>query len=188
MPAMSGPMRNQEASAVSPDGQILATKADNGTVRLWGANGQLLRALHGHQTPVLCLAWSPDGSILVTAEQAVRLWDIHSGETRHMLHGHSKAVCAVAFCHTGDQVATGSLDDTVRLWDTDSGRCLSVLRGHSGAVTDVAWSPDGSVVGTASEDHTACLWCPSERGQRCRPVSSSVVLKPPQEEAPHAAQ
>jgi WD40 repeat protein len=69
--------------AWSPDGTLIASGADNRTVRLWEArSGQLVRTLEGHTHSVQSVAWAPDGQHLASGadDNTVRLWDSMTGE------------------------------------------------------------------------------------------------------------
>ncbi|MEK7328087.1 MAG: hypothetical protein AAB217_22825, partial [Chloroflexota bacterium] len=88
---------------------------------IWaGQNGKLIADLPG--TPpdrAYVLAWSPDGTLLATANTAdfaVRVWDVTAQQVVATLTGHTDYVNALAWSPDGQLLASGSSDGTVRLW------------------------------------------------------------------------
>merc|ERR1712185_590631 len=69
-----------------------------------------------------------------------------------------QAVWDVACHHTGDFVASCSMDHTTRLWDLNSNRCRQTFRGHVDSVNSVCWQPYTNNVCTGSGDKTVSLW------------------------------
>lgn len=66
-------------AAISPDGRTVAVGGSAGTVELYEiATGQVRRVLAGHAGPCLDLAFTPDGSRLLTAgaDHAVLVWPV----------------------------------------------------------------------------------------------------------------
>jgi WD40 repeat protein len=111
---------------------------------------------------VSCCAVSPDGRRLATGwdypDNAVRLWDLGSGELLTVMTGHRNRVGSVAFGPDGTRIASASQDQTVRIWEAAGGKPVAVLRGHTSHVTQAVFSPDGARVISASRDGTLRLW------------------------------
>jgi hypothetical protein len=84
--AVHGP--SGDGVAYSPDGRLLVTTTDDGTVRLWEAAGRRLRAALPHRRGRTAARFSPDGKMLAAAGQprqpapgrkgtpAVTLWKV----------------------------------------------------------------------------------------------------------------
>ena len=48
--------------ACSPDGAMIASASEDGTIKIWSTNGTLLRTLTAQTNALTAIAWSPDGS------------------------------------------------------------------------------------------------------------------------------
>ena len=120
-------------------------------------NASEVNRLRGHQSGVLTVAISPDGSLVSGGEdRTLRLWQ-HDGQMIKVLYGHSERVESVAFNPNGRLIASGGKDRTVILWSKD-GRRLHRLIGHADSVLAVKFDPDGQYLASASQDGTAKLW------------------------------
>jgi WD40 repeat protein len=147
--------------AFSPDGALLATASQDGTVRLWQVADRSMRAvLTGHTGGVWGCAFSPDGALLATTgdDRTVRLWHVPTGAEVNVLTGHTDWVTSCAFSPNGNFLATTSADGTARLWQLTTGTAQAVLSGHASAVRDCAFHTDGALLATAGEDGTTRLW------------------------------
>ena len=109
------------ALAFSPDGR-LAVAQMGGNITLWDpASGQCLGALVGHSAVVWSLAFSPDGTRLVSGSRdlTVKLWDTASGQEVLTLRGFASEVSGVAFSPDGSRLITTDLSGSVRLWEAN---------------------------------------------------------------------
>ena len=147
--------------AFSPDRKLLASGAEDRTIKLWdGASGTLRETLASHSDLVRSVAFSPDGKLLASGghDRTVKLWDVGSGTLRQTLTGHSGGITSVAFCPDGKLLASGSYDNAVRLWDVASRKPRQALTGHNETVVSVDFSPDGRLLASASGDKTIRIW------------------------------
>jgi WD40 repeat protein len=150
-----------DSAAFSPDGSRIVTASLDNTARLWRfPGGRPAAEPLEHPAGVASATFSPDGSRLVTATQSfAQLWDAGTGKLlgERMRHGRGWVHSAV-FTPSGDQVVTGSADETARVWDAFTGRPLGAPMRHRAAIRCVAISNDGKTIVTASDDGTARQW------------------------------
>ena len=114
----------------------------------------------GHNGIVISVAFSPDGTRVVTAsfDKTARIWDVASGTQVGVLEGHKEQVYSARFSPDGKRIVTASWDDTARVWNAANFTELTRFKGHTKDVNTAAFSPDGVLVVSASDDGTIRIW------------------------------
>jgi WD40 repeat protein len=159
---LAGHQRGVLSMTWIPKGDLIATAAWDGTVRLWDREGQLQKALLGHDGAVCSVAFSPDGSLLASSDfgqsgNQVRIWDVATGACLGVVPFNRWIRC-VSFSPNGEKLAIAVMQ----------GRGLAVLSLKTGrrlepaeeSTSDyVAWSPDGSrLMSRKSDGPTIRVW------------------------------
>ena len=170
----------------APDGKMLTSKNEDGTVRFWDPHtGELLKTISGWTFFARSVAFSPDGGTLVSSEGAdktIVLRDVQTGKTLETLVDHTDSARSVKYLpdgkiiasprwvlrstgsHSvkyspdGKIIASGSWDGPIRLWDVQTGALLRTLIGHKEGAPSIAYSPDGTVLISGSWDNTIRFW------------------------------
>jgi WD40 repeat protein len=149
----------EEVTAVefSPDDSRVAIVSGD-EVSLWTTDDKLLARLRGHEGTVNSVAYSRDGSRLVTAstDGTARIWD-RDGDLQATLKGHEAGVNDAIFSPNGELVVTAGADRSARIWSVKGTEPSRILP-HDDAVNTAVFSPDGTLVVTAAQDETARLW------------------------------
>jgi hypothetical protein len=163
--------RGVDGFAYSPDGKILAAK-ENDTVNAWAVGAVGFSDHLAQARPGSCVAFSPDGKILVTGgpDLLVKLWKVDGYKYTFVknLKDHDGQVLCVAFSPDGKTFASGAYSSyydysnnppkEVKLWDVATGKNTATLKGNPWRPHTLAFSPDGSVLAFVGEKNTIKLY------------------------------
>ncbi|TQV97911.1 cell division control protein 4 [Cordyceps javanica] len=182
MPAETG--RNHDGSPImQPEKPLIITGSRDSQLRVWrlpevGSRRYIqtgppahesdcpyfIRVLIGHTHSVRAIAAHGDTLVSGSYDSTVRVWRISTGESVHVLHGHSQKVYSVVLDHERNRCISGSMDSFVKIWDLDTGTCLHNLEGHN-MLVGLLDLRDQRLV-SAAADSTLRIWDP-ENG-KCR--------------------
>ncbi|MBN4005695.1 AAA-like domain-containing protein [Nostoc sp. LPT] len=141
----------------SPDGKIIASGSDDGTVKLWHQNGTAIATLVGHKNKLRSISFSEDSKIIASASQdgTIKLWQ-RNGTLIKTLSGHHNWVISATFS-ANNTIASASKDGTVKLWQSD-GTLIKTIPFKSNAITSATISPNGKIIAVGNEEGNIELW------------------------------
>ena len=185
----------------SPDGKLLAARADNPEI---SNDGQVLNPdTEGTQTYVWHpetgeaivkfagknFAFSPDSRLLAGAaadetsgdadrvDRCVSVWDVTTGERISHFSGHSDGVDVVTFSPCGEFLLSSSRDNSLRVWDIAKGVQKEVYNEFGRAWKQPFYSPEGTlltaVFGGSGATQTIEIW-EVERHEKLQVLEFSV--------------
>ena len=121
------------AVAVHPSGTRLAAAGADRMIRTWTWNGDvasaggpgatLLTSVFAHGDAVLGLAYSPDGTTLVSAgaDRTIKIWDASTLGEKRLLEPQPDWVLGLALSGDGHWLAAGRYDGTLGLYSLANG-------------------------------------------------------------------
>jgi WD40 repeat protein len=150
--SMTSPGRPITAVSAAPGQARVAVCDDSRRVTVFDVvRGSLVkRWSRDCPRPAVAVAFSPDGSRLATAGEAVRVWNVSNGAEASPLPDSAARARTLAFDRAGEHLAAAGADGVVRVWQ--GGRLRYALPGHKGWVCAVAFGPNGRLASAGSDD------------------------------------
>ena len=145
----------------NPAGNLVATGAYDGKVRLWDVgSGKILKVLGGNEGTIWSVNFSPNGELIAAGgnDDKVTVWNVNTGKITHEFKEATHNIWEVVFNPTGDYLATSGSDNTIRIYSVETGKLIKTLIGHSLVPLAMDFSPNGALLASAGDDKTVKIW------------------------------
>jgi WD40 repeat protein len=113
------------------------------------------------------MAWSPDSSRLVTADQngAVRMWEVSTNTSSELPNPNGYRFSSLSWSPDGDRIVAASQRDLISvIWNVDTGESIELQQGDLTCyLASPSWSPEGDRFATGCvrrevKDTPARVW------------------------------
>lgn len=148
------------SAALSPDNQLLALRAQDGSVRIWDLGSAAeVHVLVGHHKYSTALCWHPlRPRIAAGGHDAVWVWDLECRSRVAELSVGFGLICEIAYSPNGKAIAAGVADGSIHIWQCENSHSSIVLRGHDSRVLWLRFSPDSQTLYSVSGGRNQRLW------------------------------
>lgn len=147
-------MATRTAADVLPE--VISGGSDR-AIKHWDKSGKLTATVGTQDDTIYALAFVPgesDKLAAVSADGALKLWDVAAKQMIWSVDAHSGGAYAVAISPNGRLIATGGADRHIRIWDRSNGKRLADMDVHSDAVRALQFASDGKVLVSGGADRT----------------------------------
>lgn len=135
------------------------SRTASGSVHASGIGAQMTGNAIGMGNPCgSVLGYGNEDAIVVSGgcDRDVRVWDLRTGECKHVLHGHTSTVRCLKVLDGKPIAVSGSRDSTLRVWNVETGEHVHLLAGHQHSVRCIEVA--GNKVASGSYDGTCRVW------------------------------
>ncbi|BAY09356.1 nSTAND1 domain-containing NTPase [Calothrix sp. NIES-2098] len=154
---LQGHSQQVDAVSFSPDGKIIVSASDDGTIKLWHTDGKLINTIIDNQSRFIDIDFSHNGKFIAASiDKIIKLYTI-DGKLIKIFAGHNDIVNSVDFSPDDKTLVSASRDKTIILWRSD-GSLIKSWNAHNGWVNTVSFSPDGQIIASGGEDNLVKLW------------------------------
>jgi serine/threonine protein kinase/WD40 repeat protein len=166
------------AMELSPDGRILATGHESGTLNVWDVDSirTLWESEAQGERPLALAIDSQSALVALSTKNRIGVWDLQTQAEVKTYRSPTQYFGALRFAPNRKLLAATTIDGSLLLYDMARGTTREIDTDHTDRIDDFVFTPDGARIVTAGEDtccHSIDIMSGSITG-RVKPGDASV--------------
>ena len=202
---LEGHSQQVNAISISDNGKIYATASDDGTVKVWQANGNLLKTLTSEQAQIQSISFRLDGSeqqiinplyipqktskstensiyVISTNDDSIVQLRAKNNQQLISSYSHPESVNHLSLSPDQKLLATTTIDGKIYIWNKE-GILQQTLTGHTGEILDIQFllhknNSDRYKLISTGVDKTVKIWQVFTRDRNQAEEIYSVAISP----------
>jgi WD40 repeat protein len=162
--------------ALSPDGTVLCSGSEDGTLARWDVDARSLLSTERFAAPCSDIVFAPDGTLYLHTSDAIYTRGADHAFASLPMRGHELLVSDMSVIDRGRHLLTKDAE-TIKEWSPHHRGGIEVVGETDAALGVLIQSPDGSLLLCTDESGTVSVWDSSSyelqarwraHGHRCR--------------------
>ena len=146
----------------NPDGSLIASGSDDGTVNLWDAvTGELINSVNGHLDRTSEITFGADGSLFISsgADGMLKIWDVIDIRVVDTIRASQWDITTSSISPDMQVIASGVWENnTITLWDAETHESIRVFDAHDSPITVLLFAPDNRTIISADSQGVVLIW------------------------------
>jgi len=134
--------------AISPDGNLTASAADDKLVKIWNTDsGELIYTLEAHKSSVLSIAFSENGQFLFTAgkDKQIKWWNMTSGVMINSFKAHNGDINQLISL-ADNKILSVSKDRSIKIHDAEKGTLEHSINTNPSPIMSASYNPKNGLL------------------------------------------
>ncbi|MGB6429160.1 MAG: serine/threonine-protein kinase [Candidatus Acidiferrales bacterium] len=153
-------------TALSPDGNTLATGDNDNTLKLWNLATNNVQTMSRQNGPIFGVAFTPDGQQVASAsgDKSLFTWNTSDASPVMSFPGDFP-LWTVAYSPDGTMIAAAGSGQAISLWAIPSGKFIATIQTPAPDISEIRFSPDGRLLAEGGNDGEVYLWTVADQSQ-----------------------